>query len=490
MEAIPLSVSWGESARSRARDLATVSTLSASWNNKDSEHLAAEAAQGLADMLELEFAVVQFNASSGAETFRHSTLKSDSDGLSAASLKGPSRVNDPWPTSGVSDWQSSADGPVLRVACVPIGLGKDGWLFAGSTHRQFPEDAEFIVLLTYANQIAMSLQDWRIKQAPRKSDERFRQFADHSANVLWILDADAMRIEYVSPAFAQIWGQAPAAILGKISRWTDTIHPDDRISALAALASALHGEVVVRQYRIVRSGLSVRWIRHMFFPIRDNQGRVSRVGGIAEDITKPADPQVYVLNPDESSRERQSRLLQRSGYSVKGFSSSRVFLEVAPVLVPGCLLLGGRASEGKGLRIVNELKARGIALPIIVVGDSRGDVGLVVTAMKAGVTDWLEAPCKAAELLAAVASALAGIQNAVVADQASDRARIHIAEMKPREREVLHGLVVGETNKVIARRLGISPRTVEMHRAHVMERLGVRTLPEAVLLAASTGLVA
>lgn len=489
MQAIPLLVSWGESAKSRARDLVTLSTLSASWNHKDSEHLAAQAAQALADMLELEFAAVQFNASSGAEIFRHSTLKNDFGGLSAMSLKGLPQVSDPWPTSGASDWQSSSGGPLLRVACVPIGLGKDGWLFAGSTNRQFPEDAEFVVLLTFANQIAIALQDWRIKQAPRKGDERFRQFADYSANVLWILDVDAMRIEYVSPAFGQIWGQAPAAILGKINRWANTIHPDDRIGTLAALASALQGEVIVRQYRIIRSGLSVRWIRHMLFPIRDDDGRVSRVGGVAEDITKPADPQVYILNSDESSRERQSRLLRRHGYSVKGFASSRVFLEVAPVLVPGCLLMGGRASDWKGLRIVSELKARGIGLPIIVVGNSRGDVGLVVTAMKAGVTDWLEAPYKEAELLAAVASALTSIQNAMVADQASG-ARTRIAEMTPREREVLHGLVAGETNKVIARRLGISPRTVEVHRAHVMERLGVRTLPEAVLLAASAGFVA
>jgi FixJ family two-component response regulator len=135
------------------------------------------------------------------------------------------------------------------------------------------------------------------------------------------------------------------------------------------------------------------------------------------------------------------------------------------------------------------VKARRIDLPIIVIGKSRGDVGLAVKAMKAGATDWLEAPCKEAELLAAVASALAGVQGTMVADRASELARTHVAEMTGRERDVLLGLVVGETNKVIARRLGISPRTVEMHRAHVMERLGARTLSEAVLLAASAGLV-
>ena len=305
---------------------------------------------------------------------------------------------------------------------------------------------------------------------------------------MWILDADSKEIEYLSPAFERIWGE-PATMLGEITRWMDTIHPDDRIATLAAVASVMRGEVVVQHYRIVRSELVMRRIRHMLFPIRDDQGRVSRIGGVAADITKPAEIQVYVLNPDDPSRGRVSLLLQKRGYGVKAFTSSRAFLEVARVLVPGCLILDGRGSEMEGLRIVGELKARRIDLPIIIIGNSRSDVGLVVKAMKAGATDWLEAPCKEAELLAAVASALSGVQGAMVADRASELARTHVAEMTSRERDVLLGLVVGETNKVIARRLGISPRTVEMHRAHVMERLGARTLSEAVLLAASAGLV-
>jgi PAS domain S-box-containing protein len=489
MRAIPLLTSWEEGAKSSVRDLLTLSTLSALWINNDSEHIATQAAQVLADMLELEFAAVQFSVSSGAETFRHSAPKNGLNGPSATSLEAFPQMNDSRPTSGVSDWQSSSDGPVMRLACIPIGLRNDGWLFAGSTNRQFPRDSEFVVLLTCANQIALALLDWRIKQALRDSDERLRQFANYSANALWILDADTMRIEYLSPAFAQIWGQAPATMLGEIDHWVDTIHPDDRIGMLAAVASVLRGEVVVQQYRVVRSELVMRRIRHMFFPIRDDQGRVSRVGGVAEDITKPADIQVYVLNTDDSGRERVSLLLQKNGYGVKAFASARVFLEVAPVLVPGCLIVDRRGSETKDLRIVSELKARRIDLPIIVVGNSRGDVGLAVKAMKAGATDWLEDPCKEAELLAAVASALAGVQDTMVADRTSELARTHVGEMTGRERDVLLGLVVGETNKVIARRLGISPRTVEMHRARVMERLGVRTLSEAVLLAASAGLV-
>src|SRR3981081_1704332 len=195
-------------------------------------------------------------------------------------------------------------------------------------------------------------------------------------------------------------------MLGEITRWVDTIHPDDRIGTLAALASVLRGEVVVQHYRIVRSELVMRRIRHTLFPIRSDQGRVSRIGGVAADITKPADIQVYVLNPDDASRGRVSLLLQKNGYSVKAFASSPGFLEVAPVLTPACLVLDGLASETKGWRSVSGLKARRIDLPIIVIGNSRGDVGLAVKAMKAGATDWVEGPRQKAGPLWAVRAAL------------------------------------------------------------------------------------
>jgi PAS domain S-box-containing protein len=478
--AVPLLTRWGENALVSVQDLLTLSTLSSSWIDKDREHIATEAATALAGILKLEFAAVQLSRSSGEVTFRHSLLKGN---LSATSLEALPQMNYPWPISGVSDWQSPSGGSTMRIARIPIGLSNDGWLFACSTDRQFPKDSEFVILSNCANQIAIALQDWRV----REKEERLWQFAEHSADVLWILDADAMQIEYLSPAFARIWGQAPAAVLGEMGRWMDTIHPDDRVGVLAALDSVLRGEVVVQHYRIVRPDQVIRRIRQMLFPIRDAQGRVRQVGGTAADVTKPAHMQVYVLNTDTSSRRRLSHMLQRNGYGVTMFTSTVAFLGVAPVLVPGCVILIGHSAEAKVLRIVSELRARRIDLPVIVLGNGLGEVSLVVKAMKAGVTDWLEAPHEWTELLAAIASALAGVQDAMVADRASELARIHIAEMTPREREVLLGLVAGETGKVIARRLGISPRTVELHRARVMERLGARTLSEAVFLAASAG---
>ncbi len=107
--------------------------------------------------------------------------------------------------------------------------------------------------------------------------------------------------------------------------------------------------------------------------------------------------------------------------------------------------------------------------------------------MKAGAVDFLEAPCAPEALLFAVKTALAEIHAEADRARGSNEARSRIVALSPRERAVLEGLLAGGTNKTIARTLGLSPRTVEIHRARVMEALGVRTLPEAVLIATAAG---
>jgi PAS domain S-box-containing protein len=330
-------------------------------------------------------------------------------------------------------------------------------------------------------------QQRRRDAALRESEERFRQFAEHSTDVLWILDAEDMRLEYVSPAFETIWGEPLEAKLKDGVRWGETICPEDRPDAFKALDRVLAGETAVDEYRIIRLDGTVRWIRDTLFPICDEYGLVRRVGGIAEDITRHTPSQVYVVDSNESSRQSLSLMLRGAGYDVNAFNSARAFLKIAAVLVSGCVVLDIRAAKAGGPSIPKELKARRSALPVIVIGSSQGQVAHAVQAMRAGAVDWLEAPFERDTLLTAVASAFADIRSLTQADRKIEIARARIAEMTARERDVLAGLMAGDTNKEIARRLGISPRTVEVHRARVMERLGVRTLPEAVLLAASTG---
>jgi len=329
----------------------------------------------------------------------------------------------------------------------------------------------------------------RAEAALRESEERFRLFAEHSTNVLWTVDTESGLIEYLSPAYERVWGAPSAALLGEHwRRWAETVHPDDRGRAVDAMERALRGETVAQEYRIVRPDGAVRWLRDALFPIRDERGRVRRAGGIAQDVTAHEGSLVYLVDGGEASRRELALLLQGSGYQVKAFASVQGFLEMAPALLAGCVLIDVRAPAAGGLAVPRELRARRIALPVIVAGDGAGDPGLGVRAMKAGAVDFLETPFRREPLLAAVAGALAGIREEAEEVQAAALAAARVAGLSVREREVLEGLLAGGTNKTVGQALGISPRTVEVHRAHVMERLGARTLPEAVLVAAAAGL--
>jgi len=369
----------------------------------------------------------------------------------------------------------------LEYRVVGIGDGVERWV---STYgRALFEKGRSVGFVGAALDITARK---RAEERLRESEERFRRFAEHSAAVLWIVDADTERVDYLSPAYGQIWGGPPGAMLRqRWTRWLETVHPDDRERVAGAMGRVLAGEAGVHEYRIVRPDGAVRWIRGTFFPIRDGAGRVVQAAGIAQDVTAHESSLVYLVDGTEAPRRDFALPLRGAGYDVKAFASPEAFLEVAPALTAGCVLLDARAPGTSGLAVPRELKARGIGLPVIVIGERRGSVELAVAAMKAGAADYLETPCEPEALLAAVGSALADIRAAVDRDAAAGLARARIAGMSARERAVLGGLLAGGTNKTIARDLGISPRTVEFHRTHVMERLGARTLPEAVLIAAA-----
>jgi PAS domain S-box-containing protein len=324
----------------------------------------------------------------------------------------------------------------------------------------------------------------RAEQTVRESEERFRHFAQHSSNVLWIFDVGSERLEYVSPAYQEVWGRAPRHLM---SEWFQDVHDDDREAALAGFERAQLGESLAREYRITRPDGTVRWIRDTLFPIRDRRGHVTRVGGIAQDVTVYTPSLIYVIDYDEVSREKTMRLLQRARYNLKAFKSGDDFLQIASALAPGCILLNS-SSPQTSIALLRQLKAVGSRLPVVVSGISGGSVVHAVQAMKAGAVDWVEIPFHPETLLSAVSSALSDIRMSAEQELESQSARIRIAGMSERERQVLEGLLAGGTNKTIARDLGISPRTVEMHRAGVMERLDADTLPQAVLLAAAAGI--
>ncbi len=125
------------------------------------------------------------------------------------------------------------------------------------------------------------------EHALRASEERFRQFAENSADVFWIVDAGARRVEYVNPAYDRIWGEARANVLEDTAHWLSLVHPDDRKHAAQILPTVMSGQTACTEYRIIRpSDGAVRWIRDTGFPIADEEGRITRVAGVAQDITE------------------------------------------------------------------------------------------------------------------------------------------------------------------------------------------------------------
>jgi PAS domain S-box-containing protein len=373
----------------------------------------------------------------------------------------------------------------LEYRVIGIGDGVERWV---STYGQTFFRGDRAVWFVGA---ALDITErQRSEERLRESEERFRRFAEHSADVLWILNLDTDKLEFVSAAYERVWGEPPNALLVEQSRWLNSIHPDDRERIVHAQERVRQGQVLTQEYRAVRADGAIRWIRDTSFPIRDDKGRVQRLGGIAQDITKFDGSHVYVVDGDESARQDLMRLIQTAGYDVKAFPSARSFLEVAPVLVAGCVVLDTRSpgSRSGALTIPKELKARRIGLPVIVIGTSSGDVATAVQAMKAGAVDWVEAPYEPDALFSSIASAIADIRDVGERDRLTEVASARIAQLPTREREVLEGLLGGGTNKIIAKRMGISPRTVEIHRARLMERLGAKTLSELMVMATTAGL--
>jgi two-component system response regulator FixJ len=195
---------------------------------------------------------------------------------------------------------------------------------------------------------------------------------------------------------------------------------------------------------------------------------------------------VYLIDDDEAVRESLALLLEARGLPVQTFASGSEFLAAAPSLVPGCVVTDMRMPEMDGLELLQQLRERNLRLPVIVM-TAHGEVSLAVQALKAGAADFIEKPFPGDVLLDAVLSALKVIDR--TQQQDTDIAEINgrIASLTSREREVMGQLVAGNQNKVIAYNLGMSPRTVEVHRARVMAKMQARSLSTLVRMAVSVG---
>jgi len=201
----------------------------------------------------------------------------------------------------------------------------------------------------------------------------------------------------------------------------------------------------------------------------------------------PRDRYVYIVDDDAAVRDSLAVLLEACGHHVRSFGLAREFLDAAPALPPGCLIVDIRMPEMDGLELQRRLAERSLNFPTIVI-TGHGDVPLAVRAMKAGALDFIEKPFSTPTILASVATALAEIDTEETRNPAGAAAAAKLELLTAREREVLEGLLAGLPNKSIAYDLAISPRTVEIHRARVMDKMGARSLSELIRLALSAGL--
>lgn len=198
---------------------------------------------------------------------------------------------------------------------------------------------------------------------------------------------------------------------------------------------------------------------------------------------------VYVVDDDPAVRQSTSFILSTRGIHSRPYLSGADFLAEVDRLEPGCLLLDIRMPELGGTEVQAVLADRQIDFPTIVM-TGHGDVSTAVRVMKLGAIDFLEKPFDDETLFSAVDRAFAVLDDRRSAAERVDEAVRRIGALSRRETDVLRGLVAGLPNKVIAHRLGLSPRTVEMHRAKMMAKLGLRSLPYALRLAYSAGLPA
>jgi two-component system, LuxR family, response regulator FixJ len=198
------------------------------------------------------------------------------------------------------------------------------------------------------------------------------------------------------------------------------------------------------------------------------------------------EPCVYIVDDDEAVRDSLSVLLESKAYAVRSFVSAPKFLAAAPSLPAGCLIVDIRMPEMDGLELQQRLVERGLDFPLIVI-TGHGEVPLAVRAMKAGAVDFIEKPFAWEAILDSLDMALARLAAPNAQDPAAVAAATRLALLSPREREVLEGLLAGLPNKTIAYDLAISPRTVEIHRARVMDKMGARSLSELIRLALAAG---
>jgi two-component system response regulator FixJ len=196
---------------------------------------------------------------------------------------------------------------------------------------------------------------------------------------------------------------------------------------------------------------------------------------------------VHILDDDDAVRDSLFTLLRGAGFLVRAHDCARSFFDEYRADETGCVLVDMRMPDATGSEVQERISRIGDAAPIIII-TGHADIRMAVTAMKHGAVEFLEKPVDPQVLLDYVDKAVKRREYALGELEKIEEAQAKIGVLTPREKDVLKHLLIGRPNKIIARELGLSPRTVEIHRARVMEKTGAGSLPRLVRMALAAGL--
>jgi two-component system, LuxR family, response regulator FixJ len=194
---------------------------------------------------------------------------------------------------------------------------------------------------------------------------------------------------------------------------------------------------------------------------------------------------IYVVDDDASIRDALETLLSIEGYTVRSFGNGHGFVDAARTMTPAAVFLDVHMPGRSGLDILREMNANHYPAPIFIIS-GQGDIPMAVEAIKNGALDFIEKPFDPKKILERLREAIAAAQKAAHSPRPKVQSEFAGAEhLTPREAEVLHLIAEGASNKEAGRSLGISPRTIEVHRARIMEKLGAKNAADLVRIVLS-----
>jgi FixJ family two-component response regulator len=203
----------------------------------------------------------------------------------------------------------------------------------------------------------------------------------------------------------------------------------------------------------------------------------------------PSRGEIFVVDDDPAVRDTLSMVLSAGGYQVICFADGAALLAVARTRTPSCILLDVHIPGKSGLDILKELHGEDYPAPIFMIS-GQGDISMAVNAIKSGALDFIEKPFRGSEIVARLDEAIEAYARRQAENNSASRiATLHFPGREPltrREREVLEQFTAGASNKEAGRHLGISPRTIEDHRANIMKKLGARNAADLVRIVMTT----